>query len=471
MANEDFAVNKCKVVVVDDDPDILKLLARILRQKFDVVTLSDTQDLASVLADASVDVVLTDLNMPGLGGIELCEQVKRTRSDVEVLVMTGAGSIESAVQAMRAGAYDFLTKPFSEPEIIEMTILKALEHKRLVARAHSLEKQVALSSRFPKIVGTSDKMKKVVGMIDSVAKSGAAILIVGESGTGKELIAHEIHEQSDRRAKPFVALNCAALTETLLESELFGHTKGSFTGATGDRRGLIQEADRGTLFLDEIGEMPLGTQAKMLRVLESGEAKAVGSNDVKKFDIRIVSATNINFKDAIKEGRFRQDLFYRINVITLELPALRDRVEDIPLLAYSFLKKHALKMGKKIDSVDPTAMQVLVNYDWPGNVRELAHVIERAVVLTQTTSITLSALPEEIVSSPSVSSNPGQEISYTFGMPYMTAKSAAVSAFEKVYLTDILSRAEGNIAAAARMADLDRSNFRRLLVKYGIKLP
>src|SRR6516165_1406081 len=368
--SEGQEARRARVLVVDDEPSLLRALES---------PIAATQQLAQ----EDFDVALLDIKMPDLSGLELLAAVKHRRPEVEVIMMTGHATVETALAAVKAGAYDYLTKPFEDVELVARAVGKAAERKMLFDRNRELERK--LSEREPGpgegLVGSSPGIREVTRMIEAVAYSAATVLVTGESGTGKELVARALHARSPRRAQPFVALNCGALTETLLESELFGHVKGAFTGAQRDQRGLFDAADGGTIFLDEIGDIPLATQVRLLRVLQEGEIKRVGSADAVKVDVRVIAATHRDLPKLVKAGKFREDLFYRLNVINIPLPPLRERVEDVPLLAHHFLRRYAERLSKRVRSVSPEAIELLSGYRWPGNVRELENAIERAVVL------------------------------------------------------------------------------------------
>ena len=456
-----------KVVIVDDEAALLSSLQRILQEdQYEVITQDDPHRSISLLDDPDIGVFLVDIRMPRMNGLELLKEVKRQRPDIEVIVMTALGSIESAVEAMKAGAYDFLTKPFNNADIVSLTVSKALEKHKLIHRTRYLERQVELSSRFENILGNSAKMRQVFELIQNIAPTNTTALIVGESGTGKELVARAIHERSERRSQTFLAVNCSAFTETILESELFGHTKGSFTGAANYRKGLFEEADGGTVFLDEIGETAPSIQAKLLRVLQEGEVKPVGSNENRKVDVRVIAATNLDLPFAIQEKRFREDLYYRVNVINIQIPPLREREEDIPLLVHHFVRKYASRAKKNVNGVSSKALAVLLTHRWPGNVRELENVVERAVVLAKGKTIQSEDLPDVLVSM----SDPNLLLqkANNCDLPYREAKRKTIASFERQYLEDLLTRAGGVIAEAARIAEMDRSNFRRLLNRYTI---
>ncbi len=373
--------SKARILVVDDEVNARTALAELLRDEgYAVETAADGFKALPKLDDFAPDLLLTDLKMPGLDGIELMKKARERDPEQAVVVMTAFGAVDTAVAAMRQGAADYLTKPINVEELA-VVIDRALERRRLRAEAGQLRERLRARHRIPSIIGASPAMQQVFDTVLQVAPSRASVLITGESGTGKELIAAALHEHSPRAAGPFVKLHCAALAETLLESELFGHEKGSFTGAVGRRDGRFQQADRGTLFLDEIGDISPSTQVKLLRFLQEHEFERVGGNQTIKVDVRVVAATNRDLRQLVREGKFREDLFYRLNVVSIEVPPLRARPSDIPLLAAHFLEKYARENGKTITGFTDDALQRLTRYPWPGNVRELENAVERAVVV------------------------------------------------------------------------------------------
>src|SRR5574341_2054071 len=465
------AVRKpARVLVVDDEPALLRALESLLRKKgHDVVALDSPIQATQQLAQEDFDVALLDIKMPDLSGLELLNAVKHRRPEVEVVMMTGHATVETALAAIKSGAYDYLTKPFEDVEHVARVVARAADRKLLMDRNRALESQLqALEGRHG-LVGSSAAMREVARMIDAVAYSAATVLITGESGTGKELVARALHARSPRKGQPFVALNCGALTETLLESELFGHVKGAFTGAQRDQKGLFDAADGGTIFLDEIGDIPLATQVRLLRVLQEGEFKRVGAADGMRVDVRVIAATHRDLPKLVKTGKFREDLFYRLNVINIPLPSLRDRADDIPLLAHHFLRRYADRLGKKVRSLSQEAIDLLCGYRWPGNVRELENAVERAVVLCRGDAITASDLPPAVTgrSAPLVREAPagGDEAAW-LSQSYATAKEQALRRFEKGYVDALMKACDNNISAAARKAGMDRSNFKRVLRKY-----
>lgn len=385
------------ILVVDDEKNTREGLRRFLvGLNFDVYTAGSGKEALAVIKNERPDIVLSDLKMPEMTGLDLLHEIKRLKPDTIVIIITAYGTVESAVQAVKAGAYYYLTKPvnFEELELILKKALnqRALEHENVALR----EELVRERYETEKIIGDSPVIRKLIALAKQVAQSDSAVLIQGESGTGKELVAHLIHSESPRALHPFVTVHVAALTETLLASELFGHEKGAFTGAVERKIGRFERANGGTLFLDEVGDIPEAMQAKLLRVLQSGEFERVGGTKTIHSDVRLVCATNKNLKQEVEAGHFRQDLFYRINVILLETPPLREHREDIPLLARHYLKYFAEKNRKKIDSIMPEAVLALSQYHWPGNVRELRNIMERIVVLSRSSTVTLEQLPEDI---------------------------------------------------------------------------
>ncbi len=461
------APKRAKILVVDDDTVVLKAVTSILqREGYPVVAIDDAVEGLAAAKDPSIDVAVLDINMPHLSGMDLLKAIKAERPDVEVIMMTAYATVETAVEAVKSGAYDYLTKPFENIDDLSLTVGKAAERKALKDRTRALEEALTARSQFEDLIGQSSQMRAVFKLVETVSHSTATVLIQGESGTGKELVARAIHYRSARKDKPFVAVNCSALTETLLESELFGHMKGAFTGATGNKKGLFEAADGGTIFLDEIGDVPPATQVRLLRVLQEGEVKRVGANEPVKVDVRVIAATHVDLSRAKELGKFREDLFYRLNVITIDLPPLRDRPEDVPLLAHHFLKLYAAKLVKKVTGFTPRAMEALTVNRWTGNVRELENVIERAVVLTSNEVLDVEDLPPGFQEAPQAGSP--VEVFSLAHLPYAQAKRLAMRAFERRYLTALLERNNNNVSSAARAAGVDRSNFRRLLKQYEV---
>jgi two-component system response regulator HydG len=467
--NETAQTRPSRVLVVDDEPTLLKALEALLRKKgYDVTGLESPIAATQRLAQEDFDVALLDVKMPQLSGLELLNAVKHRRPEIEVIMMTGHATVETALAAVKAGAYDYLTKPFEDVELVARAIAKAAERKALFDRNRELELQLRERSGAPEegLVGASGGIREVTRMIDAVAYSSTTVLVTGESGTGKELVARALHARSPRRAHPFVALNCGALTETLLESELFGHVKGAFTGAQRDQKGLFDAADGGTIFLDEIGDIPPPTQVRLLRVLQEGEIKRVGSADSVRVDVRVIAATHRDLPKLVKTGRFREDLFYRLNVINVPLPPLRDRVEDIPLLAHHFLRRYAERLQKKVRSVSPEALDLLSGYRWPGNVRELANIVERLAILHAGAEV----LPEHVQAVVPV--NGGTAPVAKGPLPDAAALEHPLSdmldEYERTLITRALSVAGGNVAEAARRLKTDRPNLYRRMRRLNI---
>jgi DNA-binding NtrC family response regulator len=458
---------KTRVLVVDDEPTLRRSLARVLMARgFEVLTAEDGPTALALLGSTPVDLMLLDLNMPKLSGMQVLERVKQSNPEVEVIMMTSFGDVDAAVAAVRAGAYDFLTKPLDASEQVTLVLEKAAEHKRLVDRTRVLEQRLEQHESFGELVGSSAPMQEVYRVALGVAPTTSTVLIMGENGTGKELVARAIHQHSSRADRPFRAVNCGAIPETLVETELFGSVRGAFTGAL-DRPGLFELADKGTLFLDEIGDLPLMAQASLLRALAQGEIKRVGATDTKNVDVRVVAATNVDLKERIASGRFREDLFYRLNVIPIYMPALRQRKDDIPLLAYHFLKKYSRRAGRDIKRIGVEALRQLRDQPWPGNVRELENAIEHAVVMTRADSILPSDLPfvRAKVGGDDGPLGEGLFASELADLPYANAKDRALDVFDRAYIERLMQRTSNNVSEAARQAGMDRSNFRRLLKK------
>ncbi len=454
-----------RVLVVDDEAELLRAVARILKARgFEVEMAGNGIEALEFLGRQTFDVMLVDLVMPGMTGLELLKRAKTVHEKLEVVIMTAFADVDTAVAAVKAGAYDFLTKPFPSSDTVALAVSKACEHGRLIDKTRRLEEELEVRERYGDIIGSSAPMLEVYRMIDSVAHSTSTVLLQGESGIGKELVARAIHSRGSRSVKPFIAVNCSAIPETLVESELFGHMRGSFTGAVATKMGLFEAADNGTILLDEVGELQLHVQVKLLRVLQEGEVKRVGATDSVKVDVRVIAATNVDLHRAMLEGAFREDLYYRLNVIKIPIPPLRQRIEDIPLLAYHFLRKYALRSGRDIRRISLEAMRALRGYTWPGNVRELENAVERSVVMARSDVITPADLPDSVVSSKDTTISQNM----LFDLQFAEAKHKVVDNFEKEYVQEVLRRAGGNISEAARQAGLDRSNFRRIAKKYNL---
>jgi DNA-binding NtrC family response regulator len=459
-----------KVLVVDDEIALRRALMRMLESHgMHVVSAGDGVEALEVLAREAVDVAVVDLMMPRVGGLELLEIVRERYAGTEVVLMTAFGDVETAVKAVQAGAYHFLTKPFRSNDEVILTVAKAAQHRRLVDHAVMLERRLEEMRKFGGLIGNSARMQAVYKLAIGVAQTSSTVLLLGESGTGKELTARAIHQHSARAEKAFVALNCSAIPVDLVESELFGHMRGAFTGATATRPGLFESADGGTLFLDEVGDLPPLAQVKLLRALQEGEVKRVGSNETRTVDVRVIAATNVDLKTRIGAGRFREDLYYRLNVVAISLPRLRERPDDIPLLAQHFVQKYAQRANRPVRGISGAALEVLLAQSWPGNVRELENAIEHAVVFCATEMIEPENLPISLEPKAAASA-PGAFPSLVVhaDLPFRDAKARALKSFEEAYFREVLERTDGNVSEAARRAGLDRSNFRRAARRAGV---
>ncbi|HZO42678.1 MAG TPA: sigma-54 dependent transcriptional regulator [Methylomirabilota bacterium] len=432
------------LLVADDDPGLRESLERTLtREGYRVVLASDGRAALERVQAGGVDLIVTDLRMPGLTGLELLRAAKAIMPDVDVILLTAFGTVEEAVKAMKDGAYDFLTKPFRREQLIKL-VDKALERRDLIEQNKALKKQLEDIRAKGQMIGSSPSFRRMLTLVEQVADSSATILIQGESGAGKELVARTVHERSGRRNGPFVAVNCAALPETLLESELFGYEKGAFTGAAGRKDGRFELANGGTLFLDEVADLSLVTQPKILRMLQEGEFERLGGTRTIQVDVRIVAATNQDLADMVKEKRFREDLYYRLNVITVRVPPLRERHEDIRLLAQHYLRVYAAKNGRTLDGFSNEALERLESYRWPGNVRELENLIERMVLLARKDRIDAEDLPEEIAG---VKRPPRDAILELVGTP--------LADVEQRLLDETLRITGGNKTQAAKLLGID----------------
>ncbi|MDP7530846.1 MAG: sigma-54 dependent transcriptional regulator [Candidatus Scalindua sp.] len=446
-------IAKQTVLIVDDQESIRVALSRMLsKEGYEVLLTDEGEKALDVLREKKVNVMLSDLKMPKMDGLQLLKASKLVKPEVEVILITAHGTIEKAVGAMKDGAYDFITKPFKKIVIVNM-IKKALEKQALVVENRYLHEQLAHSGHDKQsdIIGQSDVMSDVIKLAEQVAPSQASVLIQGENGTGKESIASLIHRIGARSDKPFIKVSCAALPDTLLESELFGYEKGAFTGAVSQKEGRFELANEGTLFLDEIGEITPSIQVKLLRVLQEGEFERLGGTKVLRSNVRIISATNVNLENAIKQKRFREDLYYRLNVITMNMPPLRERREDIPLLISHFLKIYQEKNNKVVDGISEDVLDILTDYQWPGNVREIKNIIERAVVLTQDRIITQKDLPENI----SKKKAEERKLTIPFGMP--------LREIEKKIIIETLRRSKGDKEITANLLGITpRTIYRKM---------
>ncbi len=468
-----------RLLLVDDDPLIAGSLSEFLRlEGYTVDTAGDGAQAVEKLALQRYNLVLTDVNMPRSNGLELLRNIRTNYPDVVVLVITGYGTIENAVEAVKMGAFEYLTKPIIDDEI-RVTIQKALKQQTLLSENYQLKQQLGLRYGLDNIIGHDYKMLKIFDLVEAVADSRTTVLMTGESGTGKSLIARAIHHRSPRKNKAFVEVSCGSIPETLLESELFGHVKGSFTGATYDKQGRFLAADGGTIFLDEINSASPAFQVKLLRVLQERKFEPVGSNTTISVDTRVVLATNQDLAMLVEEGKFRQDLYYRINVVNIVLPSLRQRLGDIPLLSDSFLTKFVKEMGKKIVGFTGEAMDLMRRYTWPGNVRELENAIERAVVLTKRPMITPDDLPQQLLDAvlPQVpkpgmmTPGPGAVAGNPFEPWKPTPLKTAIEGPEKQILLAALKANDWNRQVTAEQLDINRTTLYKKMKRYGLDVP
>jgi DNA-binding NtrC family response regulator len=455
---------KRRILVVDDTTLVREHLRVILEADgYEVETVGEGRSALTALRERLFHLVITDLRMPDMSGIELLTTVRAEKLPVGVIVLTAHGDTQVALEAMKAGADDFVTKPV-EPDHLRILVQRILERRRLIDELEQLRKQMRASYSFHNIVSKSPRMRKTFDLIEQVGPLGSTVLISGETGTGKELIAQAIHAADNRRKGPFVALNCAVLHESLLESELFGHEKGSFTGADRRKKGRFELADGGTLFLDEVGDVSPAMQAKLLRVLQSGTFERVGGTETVKVDVRIVAATNKRLEDEVKAGRLRSDLFYRLNVIRIDLPPLRERAEDIPLLAMHFLERLTPMSNPPVTEIDSEAMQALLAHHWPGNVRELENAIKAAVAMTDSTVIHRHTLPEAVAPCAPRPAHSGSLIDIERPLPDLT--SDLIGRVERDYFTRLLAHFKGNVARCAKHSGLSRRSVTQKLQKY-----
>jgi len=455
-----------RILVVDDERSMRELLAIVLRREgYEVLLAENGRSAVAALERESVDLLISDIKMPDMSGVDVLRAAKKIDPDILGIMITAFASTETAVEAMRLGACDYLSKPF-DVDLLKMKVREKIENRQLRQENVLLKRTLGLSHQFANIIGRSEAMLEVFKMIETVSRTNSTILLTGESGTGKGLVAQAIHFHSLRRDKPMVSLNCGALPETLLESELFGHMRGAFTGADQNKKGLLEVAERGTVFLDEIGEMSAVMQVKLLRVLQERKFRRVGGLEEQTADIRVIAATNQDLTKAVADGRFREDLYYRINVIPIVLPALRDRREDIPLIAEHFLAKYSEQMGKPITGISHDALEMLVNHDWPGNIRELENVLERAVALEGSPAILADSLPASIrgeTGKAAPSGSPEALPASGFDL------EAHVKEIEMTYIAEALKRAGGVQVKAAELLGMSFRSFRYYVKKYNLR--
>ncbi len=457
---------KTVVLIVDDESIIRDSCRKVLEPEgIEVIEAENSCRALELIEEKDIHIVLSDLRLPDLSGVELLRRIKEYDPYIEVIIITGHGSVNTAVEAMRLGAYDYIEKPF-RPDELRALVFRAVERRRLRRENLSLKKHLGIQY-IKNIVGGSRAMEHVYKLISTVAPSSSTVLITGESGTGKELVARAIHFNSPRKDAPFVVVDCGLIPGELLEAELFGYRKGSFTGATEHRQGLIDEADGGTLFLDEIGNLPVGLQAKLLRLLQEKEYRALGAKESKKADIRVVAATNRDLREMVRTGQFREDLFYRLNIFPIHIPPLRERKEDIPLLANHFIRKYSAELDKEVRSITAEAMQKLLDYDWPGNVRELENTIQRAILLADSEIIDIHEIDLPV-------KEPVQTVPLTAEELKRVKKKLrqeVTESVERLFVLNALERNNWNITRASEDVGMQRPNFHALMKKYNIKKP
>ncbi len=447
-----------KILIAEDEDLMRNILTTLLsRAGYETFAASNGEDALRIFQTEEIDLLLTDIRMPEMDGLELLDRVRDLDQEVMVIMTTAYGSVESAVEAMRKGAYDYITKPFINDDI-KLTVQNALNQRALFRENRYLKRALKEKYRFERIIGTSEAMQQVYDLMEKVCRATINILITGETGTGKELVAQAVHYNSDRAEKPFLAVNCGALAENLLESELFGHVKGAFTGAIASKVGYFQRADGGTLLLDEIGEVSPALQVKLLRAVQEREVVPVGSTEPVRLDVRLICATNRDLEAEVAGGRFREDLFYRVNVMQIGMPALRERRDDIPLLARHFLTAHAEGAGASNPVVSREAMTCLINYDWPENVRELENVVERAVLLAEGEAIVAEHLPEKVREAP-------------IGIEDPEGREMTLAELEKRHILKVMDQMGGNKSEAARILGINLATLYRKLDRYKETLP
>ena len=460
---------KKRILIVDDEEIVVRSCLRILSgDEFDVDVAENGLEALIKVGERDYDMLILDIMMPKMNGIEVLQRVKETHPDIDVIMITGLNEIDTAVKAMKLGAFDYLPKPF-DPEEFEMVVARAFERRKLLQENVNLKNQVSARYSFENIIGSSQSMQNVYRLIARCAPTNSTVMLRGDSGTGKELIARAIHFNSLRKDQPFVTVDCASLSENLLESELFGHIKGSFTGAVTNKKGLLEVADGGTLFLDEIGNISMSTQAKLLRFIEEREFKAVGDTQSRSVNIRLITATNKDLETMVAEGSFRDDLYYRINIFPIEIPPLRKRRDDIPALAFHFLKQFNKDMGRELKEFSAGAMNLLMNHDWPGNVRELENVIHRAVILASDKTIRQAHLVNILDSQPLDDLNVPRTSEELKNIKKIT-RQKSVENIERLFILGALKRNSWSVTASAEETGMQRSNFQALMKKYDIRV-
>jgi len=461
---------KARILVVDDEEIVIRSCLRILGDDGDceVEAVQDGLEALKKIDDGHYDVLILDIMMPKMDGLEVLRRVKETHPDIDVIMVTGLSQIETAVRSMKLGAFDYLPKPF-DPDELKLVVKRALERRQLLQENLELRSEVSSKYRFENIIGASPQMQNVYRLIAKCAPTNSTVMLTGESGTGKELIARAIHYNSLRKDKPFVAVDCNSLSENLLESEMFGHVKGSFTGAVVNKKGMFEVADSGTLFLDEIGNISLSTQAKLLRVIQEREFKAVGDTRTQSANFRLLTATNKDLKAMVADGAFREDLYYRINIFPILIPPLRERRDDIPPLAFHFLKVFSEELGKNVTEFSEGAMSALVHHDWPGNVRELENTIHRAVILATDKVVRQAHLANIIEVLPRLDLDVPRT-SDELKRIKKVAREKSVENIEKLFVLEALKRNAWNVTRSAEETGMQRANFQALMKKYDIRI-
>ncbi len=461
-------MSRKSLLIVDDKHDMLGMLERLVRRELniDVLTADNGRDALQVISEGSVGVVLADVRMPGMDGMELLQQVGKKDGSIVVVMMTGYGTVENAVESLKSGAYDFVTKPFEEERLLH-TIGKAMEHHLLIRKNRDLEKKIKEKETIERLVGQSAPMLRLLDTIQLVAKTEVTVLITGETGTGKDMTARMLHMLSERSGRPFIAVNCPAIPENILESELFGYRQGAFTGATQNKEGLFDAADGGTILLDEIGDISLVLQAKLLRVLQEKEIKPLGDTRTHKVDVRVIASTNRNLAERIATGQFREDLYYRLNVVSMHTPSLREVPEDIPVIADYFLSRYCAESRVPQKSLSENAMRMLIARKWNGNVRELQNEIKRAVIFSKGETIDPEDFSSELLKNPC----PEDALSTALSLEYKQARKSVLEKFNVQYISRLLKDSEGNISLAAKKAGIERQSLQHLMRTYGISGP
>jgi len=471
MTPENTWTEPPRVLTVDDEPVVCESIRRVLTEEgYEVSTATTAREGLELVRKEDFDLLLLDIRMPEMDGIDFLREARAISPDTEVIMVTGYATIQTAVEAIKLGATDYLQKPVS-PDQLVVSVARALERKHLLGLTRRLRSELETRYRIGNVICSSPGMRKVMQLVAKVAPTSSSVRISGETGTGKELIARAIHYNSPRKDAPFIVADCAALTESLLESELFGHVKGAFTGAVRDRKGLVEAARGGTLFLDEISTISQSIQGSLLRLIQEREIRPVGSDKAVPVDVRLVAATNRDLREMVEQGSFRDDLYYRLSVFTIPVPPLRERPEEIPLLAHHFIRQFAGEFDKKIDGITPRAMTALELHDWPGNVRELQNVIERGYLLADDRMIDLDDLPTVVGEHPTAEWDDVPDTARSLALRKKELRAEAVDRLEKLFVLKALKTAHWNVSRAAREVGIQRPNLHAMMRKHGITLP